>query len=314
MKLVTDVPVLIIAYRREDTLIKILNICAENNVNKIYISIDGPRANAHALINEQKKMLNSINKFGKDYEGEVIVQKRNTNLGCAASVLSACAWIFQTEAAAIILEDDCIPSKGFFDFSRITLPIIELSQDIWLSCGTQFSPKEKSSDSWYLSRYALTWGWVTTKTKWVEIINSFIEPRIKPGFKLSIWENSYWNYGARRARIGWVDAWDTILVQQMQKHSKYAILPDVPLISNTGNDFTATHTIGKSPWLNLEIQEFKSPLNYPQHSIFVEKWLRRNFFCIKPRHFFSTKLTFLKDITMQYLKPRTDLKTRLELF
>jgi len=310
----SDMAVLLIAYRRKDHVKTILEICKRNMVSKIYIALDGAKPGSESGQIDNFEICRLVEEFEKHFSGEVKRLFRDRNVGCAASVLSACDWIFENEESAAILEDDCIPNDDFFDFSRQTLSCMRSDPNIWLSCGTQFSPSSLHYDSWLLSSYALTWGWATTSKNWGSISQAFkLQKAIDKNVSISAWERTYWNQGARRAQSGWVDVWDTILLQQMRVHKKMAILPKFPLVTNVGNDTSATHTHGQSPWLHLDTGGFYKPSASPLISIPNDSWLRRNLFTISSRHIFSTKVTALIDFLKRNRLPMPPLIDRWKL-
>lgn len=295
-----DLPsVLLITYRRFEAVSRILQLCQQNDIKRIYVAVDGIRDFSKEGAVDHAKVIDVIESFASTFSGEVRVWERNSNLGCAVSVMSACDWVFKFEESAIILEDDCIPASDFFAFAQLSLPVIRQSDDVWLACGTQFGPFSEKKDSWFLSRFALTWGWTTTADKWKEIRQSFKSKESISGKRLPAWERAYWNEGSRRASLGYVDVWDTILVQQMQVKCKFAILPNVPLVTNIGNDVSATHTHGASKWLHLKLGIFNLPTVPPVIDPDRDKWLSLNFFRIKPRHLVSTKVTRVRDLLSQ---------------
>jgi hypothetical protein len=311
LKTSKECPVLIIAYRRQEGLSTILKLCEANFVKRIYISLDGPKTNSINGIEDNRIMQSIISNFSKNYNGDIRVMNRKTNMGCAASVLSACNWIFDSEDFAIILEDDCIPTQDFFNFSRLSLNIIEDNSDIWLSCGTQFSPKYPEMDHWFLSKYPLTWGWATSKLKWYEIIKSIENGVNLTASKCTLSERTYWNAGVRRARTGWVDTWDTILAQQLLSTNKYVLQPKECLVTNIGDDSFATNTLEKTKWIRNKTGEFLTPRAYPVAEQKIDDWLRNSFFKIKFRHIISTRITHFLDLFLATLCPMKPLKMRL---
>ena len=293
-----EIAVLIIGYRRKDNIKKILKICAANKVSTIYVALDGPKQDSRPGLIDNLEIRRVIDDFERIYAGEIKKFYHNSNLGCAASVLSACDWAFGTAQNLIILEDDCIPTNDFFKFSKLSLIEMEKNSDIWISCGTQFAPKNLSNDSWVLSRYALTWGWCTNRRNWTEIslcIKANIKLKVNYNNSLSLQEAIYWTAGSRRAHQGWTDVWDTILVKQMIRNSKLAVLPVIPLVTNKGNDVFATNTIGFSPWLNLQTGSFPDNPGDLNLSIVHEDWLRKEFYAISLRHLFTTQFTKFRD-------------------
>lgn len=292
----TNPAVLIIAYRRAREVDQILQICKANKVKRIYVALDGPKNGNISGLEDNLQIRKIVEGFRKNYFGEVTTLFRDENVGCAASCLSACDWVFENEDYAIVLEDDCIPSNDFFSFAQYSIAAMNADTNIWLACGTQFVPRSEQGESWSLSKYALIWGWITSKNNWKEISRSIHHGnRISKERNISIWERTYWNQGARRAHSGWKDVWDTILLQQMISNGKYSILPNEPLVTNVGDDSAATHTIDKSPWLHLNFGKFTVPHDPPSISYSTDRWLQENFYRISFRHLISTRITLARD-------------------
>ena len=293
-----DLAVLVIAYLRPDNLDRILEISRSAGVTKFFISVDFPR---NASMNDLKlnaKVLSISRNFQRVSGCEVHIFEREKNVGCSAAVLSSCDWFFEHVDHGIVLEDDCLPTVDFFAYCADTFPLLEDNQNVWLACGTQFAPPV-SDEPWVLSRYPLTWGWATTKKKWIQISSSLNEPfselRASRKREISVSESVYWNAGALRAIRGISDAWDTPLVQKMLLKSKFAVLPRVALVSNIGNDSKATHTHGTSIGLGLKTGSYSASMKKPDLVKEIDEWLRLNFYQISKRHMVSTKLTRLID-------------------
>ena len=297
MSLISMPPVLVIAYRRKDQLLIILEKCKENSISRIYIALDGPKKGNVNAISENFQIRDAIKDFQRNFSGHISTLFRDHNVGCAASCLSACDWVFDNEENAIILEDDCIPSNDFFTFAKIAIEAMEKNESIWLACGTQFAPKDIIHSPWILSKYALIWGWVTSKKNWLEISSAMkIGNPVRSNLGISPWERIYWNEGARRAYGGWKDVWDTVLLQQLIANQKFAILPKTALVSNVGNDHAATHTFGESPWINLKTERFFNPSTPPYRLLNVDQWLQKKFYRITIRHIVTTRITYFVDL------------------
>jgi len=308
-----DVAVLIIAYRRHQSLNRILDLCKENGVERVYVAIDGPRTNSQDGTEDNLKIVDVISNFINHFEGNVYFMNREFNVGCATSVLSACDWVFENEKFAMILEDDCIPSSDFFNYSRKSLEVMTNDKRIWLSCGTQFAPPSSETDEWFLSKYPLTWGWSTNRENWNQISIALKNQKKFNSSNLSFSEKVYWNAGARRAYDGWVDVWDTILAQQLLVMNRLVLLPKNSLVTNIGDDSVATHTFGPSKWIGVKTGTFNSPIGNPKYESKIDLWLRNEFFKIKHRHLITTKLTFLRDFLLRFKKPLAPLKERCRL-
>ena len=310
-----DLAVLVIAYLRPDNLRRILEISRSAGVTKFFISVDFPRNASMDDLKLNAKVLSISRNFQRDSGCEVHIFERKKNVGCSAAVLSSCDWFFEYVDCGIILEDDCLPTVDFFAYCADVFPLIENNQNVWLACGTQFAPP-LSDEPWVLSRYALTWGWATTKNKWNQISSSLNEPfsalNASMERDISISESVYWNAGALRAIRGVSDAWDTPLVQKMLLKSKLAVLPRVALVSNIGNDSQATHTHGTSIGLRLETGFYSPSPKKPNPVKEIDGWLREYFYQISNRHVVSTRITRLIDFFFCRVRKSISLATRWE--
>ena len=302
---------LIIAYRRYKNVSKLINILSDNGVKRIYVAIDrNSPLDSNSLIDVNRTIKVAI-ASSKKMPGQLRVAVHRENVGCSAAVLSACEWFFENEDFGLILEDDCIPAQEFLTYANYSRNIIETNSDVWLFCGTQFAPYEKLVDSWSLSKYALIWGWGTSKRNWNQIASSLRknETNIFPK-DISFAEKQYWSAGARRSNSGVVDAWDNILIQRMLSLGKKAILPKYALVSNIGNDSAATHTISDSNWLRIKTGSFDSPKAAPFENPSLDSWLMSKFYKISIRHIFTTRITYFLDLITGKRKRTHDLVSR----
>ena len=300
-----DLSVLIVGYRRADNILKILEICKDSGISNIYISVDGPKSGNAEGIEDHTKIQNNLTKFKSTFRGNLTIYLRERNVGCAASVMSSCDWFFEQTDYGAVLEDDCLPTKDFFIFAKNMEPRIFSDKEIWLACGTQFAPKVLTNNSATISQYALTWGWVTSKMKWLEIRKSLFEngqKEVKGNPRLENVDKVYWEAGARRAYQGFTDVWDSVLVYRMQVENKYSILPPENLITNIGNDFAATHTKVQNIFLNRESGVYINSgmrINKNQN---LDIWIRKNVYNISTRHLFTTRITKILDLLFRRAK------------
>ena len=182
-----------------------------------------------------------------------------------------------------------------------------------LLCGTQFASELPTQDSWSLSKYALIWGWGTSREKWNQIAAALKRETLNVQNKdIGITEKQYWKAGALRSSSGIVDAWDNVLIQRMLSLGKKAILPQYALVSNVGNDSAATHTISDSSWLRMKTGSFHIPTRDPLENPILDSWLKNKFYKISMRHIVTTRITHLLDFITMRKTRAVDLATRWE--
>ena len=312
---ITNQALLIVAYQRREEVSQILEVALSAGITRVYAVIDIEKSLDRSAYANQIEMKKVFLKYKNDCE-ILKVHLRTKNVGCAVSVVTGADWIFKYEDTAVVLEDDCIPESTFFQYCNATVDLLKHDRETMLACGSQFVPSELLFNNWYKSKYALTWGWFTTSSKWKEISNYFTNSQIDISNKSSVinlfawpkYENDYWSAGEVRARRGIVDVWDTILVSYLFSQKKFSILPPAPLVSNVGDDRFATHT-HNSPWLHTKMRAFEASLSTPEMNERADLWLRDNFYRIGFRHTLSTRLHEIIDVL--YSASSIPLSTRI---
>jgi hypothetical protein len=294
-----NLSVLIIGYRRSVNLDLLIRSCIDNNINKIFIALDNiiDKSNDLQAIQDHLECAKVVKNAMQKSPGLIEFAIQEKNAGCAVGVLSACDWFFSKVKYGIVLEDDCIPTSDFFKFVVDQFNNLEINPDAWLICGTQLVSYDQNLQGAYLSKYALTWGWATTNVKWIEIYRSITN--LKRSFRSFSQamnpENSYWNFGALRAELGYVDVWDTVLLNRMINQGKCAILPYQNLIENIGSDEVATHTKGDS--LSKQLKKGRYiPDGKIQSDFLMDDLIKKNVYRISYSHLLRNRIRRLLDI------------------
>ena len=297
--------VLIVGYQRVDSIRAILDQCLLAEIRHVLLSVDFPRVATPAALSNNALIQGIVVEYRNKFDS---FQSRffDTNIGCSANVLSSCDWAFSHHESVAVLEDDCKPSLGFFEFCQDSIDYLKRNSEVLLACGTQFVPERERGSTPILSKYALTWGWFTDADHWRTIKSELLlrSHGRKINLKSIEYERVYWLEGARRAYQGYVDVWDTALVAVINTGSFFALLPPVNLISNIGNDSVATHTGADMIWTNATHENY-SPEDFgvPVVNQKADLWLKENFYRIQFRHLFSTRITRLRDF---FCKPKLE--------
>lgn len=296
---VRDFGLLIVAFARAKNVSEIIEISLVAGIERIYIALDVSDENSE--IQFQRELIeNKTSELNEKKTGiQIRVIRRKSNVGCSANLLSGIDWAFEQEKNLIILEDDCIPSLDFFKFMSDAHTYLLRDQGIWITGGTQIFPAIANGKA-VLSKYPITWGWGTSKSKWNEIrnallleesnLNSFNNPEI------GCLENVYWKAGARRSYSGIVDVWDIPLALCFLRNQKYAILPSNSLVFNQGDDKFALNTNVNSSGIRIPIGSYESINSTPRRSLNLESAIRNSHYKIKRIHAITSFLHHLYDL------------------
>lgn len=307
----TSLPLLILGYKRPSNLDRILRLAQEHGVKQIYVSLDGIVDFDSKSIEISKEIDSILTTFSKEFLGELIVNKRESNVGCAVSVITSIDWFFNRFDSGVILEDDCIPSQDFFQFARNGIELAKTDQRITLICGTQFAPVELESDEFYLSEYSLTWGWAITATNWRHIRKNMFKV---PKFSSLLFENNpekcFWLAGSRRALLGFTDVWDTPFLWSIRRDNRLVLLPKTNLVENIGGDEVATHNQTLSRWVGNQAGRVNTNRKSLSTNTVSDEWLRKNFYKIRFRHVYTTKINAVLDLVFRRPKFHSTLENR----
>jgi len=216
-----------LAYSRPNTLKKVLEAC--EGIVKVKVVMDYPENNL--IAKQQEKILDIINLF--DF---CDLRRRNSNYGLVKSVITTVTEELEENEHVIMLEDDCVPHKEFFDFMSAALVTYTSSDEISTICGTRtrcrFNP----------------WGWATWKHKWhykhlspKEILKiPELDAELQNFLENNEVEDSIWS-------LSW-------LAHQYANNCR-ALYPEINLINNIGLNDSGVHsaTKGYTQWLLSQI-------------------------------------------------------------
>ena len=174
------VPVFFLTFNRFSTTKKVFNEIKKSETPRLYIASDGPRLNKP---NELEKIF-EIREYllaNIDWECEVFTLFQKENLGCKYGVSNAINWFFSNEEMGIVLEDDCLPSRSFFNFCEELLIRYRDDTRIFLINGYNHQKTWKPEErDYFFSLLGGIWGWASWRRAWehydVEMkdIDSFI--------------------------------------------------------------------------------------------------------------------------------------------
>lgn len=161
-------PVLLIAFNRPETTQKVFNAIRIAKPKKLYFAVDAPRVQFPEDQNNVEQVKDIINQV--DWDCEVFTRFAQTNQGCGPGPYNAITWAFENEEKLIILEDDCVPAKSFFNYCYELLEKYKNDERIWMISGNNYNEEAVTTQhSYFFSKYGHSWGWATWKRCWMEM-------------------------------------------------------------------------------------------------------------------------------------------------
>ena len=290
---------LVLAFNRADSTERLIGNLIKFGVDRIYVSIDGPK-NAKDL-ESQKHILDFLSKQKENFDVSIKIKMNDSNLGLAIAILSALKWFFASEACGYIIEDDLDFDSNFLDFCDSALVQFENDFEVWLISGNQYS-NDENNGIWV--NYPLIWGWASWREKWNEIEKNILQNQLTPNRLLPLNVVKFWQLGNWRAQRGILDSWAVPLAANMRLRNKFCLLPPVNLVSNKGVGEGAVHTTEEAWHTNwkitheLEQNAFTDQWLEPNNFFTIEKsnqFLEEKIYKIKFRHTFSTFISLFFD-------------------
>lgn len=271
-----DVPVLLIFFTRPDTFKKVFEKVKEARPSKLFLACDGPREGRDddvKKIAECKKIAENI-----DWECEVHKNYADDNMGCGMRPQTAITWAFQFTDKLIVLEDDCIPHKSFFEYMEEMLERFKDDERIGvLSAFNHFENWDCGDYSYFFTKNGpLAGAWATWKRVWDGYrfdVSGITDPLVR---KLMVG-----NITSKQAKKSKVRLWEKthMIVKQNKKISYWdvqfgflkfyqsylAIVPKFSLASNIGLGVGSTHAVNAKNTMPSVFFTKDRKLEFPLH-------------------------------------------------
>ncbi len=259
-------PVLIIAFRREDTTRRVLEAVRLVKPSRLYVACNAPRP-GNTAEQEQCAAVRRLFEM-QDWPCEVHRLFREQHLSARDSISGAISWFFEQEPQGIILEDDCVPSPSFFRFAEELLNRYANDLRIGMISGDNFQfGRRRGEASYYFSRYSHIWGWATWRNRWTDYelnMESWPDHRLRVLKNLDgVVHRRYWGFIMDRTYAGLIDTWDYQWVYTNWLHNRVSVMPQVNLVSNIGFGNMAHHTHRITRDANIPALEMNFPLRHP---------------------------------------------------
>jgi len=258
--------VLLITWKRPECVKEMLKVLRIAKPERLYVFSDGARESSEKVELVRSTIHNNIN-----WECKLTTKYEDINHGCSAGPILAVNWFFEFEEEGIILEEDCIPSEGFFVFCAQLLERYRNDTRIWSICGSNpHGPILSSKADYYFSRFPRVWGWATWKGRWdrydrkISLWPTLKEEANQLGVFRTSLERRYWSYywdktsNMAEHNLTWWDyQWSFCSIV----NGGLSIISSYNLVSNIGCGDEATHTktLRPVPLSNAMVKELKHP-------------------------------------------------------
>lgn len=160
-----NIPILLIAYKKEDTTRQVIEHFRKIRARQLYIVFNAPdpeKDTDPSKCNRTRQLVGLI-----DWDCNLQVLYRDVHLMVTPSYIDSVNWFFTQVEEGIILDDDCIPDESFYDFCGEMLEKYRHIPQVMHISGSNFLSKEiKIAQSYFFSKFPSCWGWATWRRAW----------------------------------------------------------------------------------------------------------------------------------------------------
>ena len=270
-----SVPVVLIIFKRKDTVLRVIDELRKVQPEKIYILGDAGRNEA-----EQNMVLECRNAVENaiDWDCNIIKHYAERNIGVYRNIGLGALWIFEQEKEAIFLEDDCLPDPTFFPYCEELLQRYRNDDRVFWICGTNYLKEyhNEKNESYMFTSALLPCGWASWSDKFTKYYDAEFKLYNKETIKRV--RSDYHNQALYRQQMrsaeselekrklnGVPTSWDFQLILTLRANGLYGISPCGNLIRNIGADALSTH--GGTSLANVMTRRFCEiplvPMKFP---------------------------------------------------
>lgn len=246
-------PIAFVFFNKNDTTKQVFCKIKENKPKKLYLISDGGRDdNEKHVVKELRDWVESQIDWECNYE-EIYADE---NMGCKNRIVSGISYVLNIEKSVIVIEDDCLPLDGFFEYMDNMLEMYKDNEQIYLVAGSNLVPASmfKVKDAYTFNADPWIWGWGTWRRVWEKYDPDIIDwPKFKNSKELYYGQVDKKYYYEEEERFDSVyakkiDTWDYQLTFCVWKNRGLQIVPQYNLVENIGFGIDeATHTKTELP-------------------------------------------------------------------
>jgi len=263
-----NTPVALFVFNRPHVTAKNFEAIRVLKPSRLFIIADGPRTGNFADKDLCQQVRDAVETI--DWPCETLRLYADENQGCRMSVPNGLNWVFSIVEECIILEDDCIPDQSFFQYCATLLDHYRDNERIMTIGGSRCDgPDEFNGDSFFFSKYPVTWGWATWRRAWEKYdldMAKWASLRETDWLKKLLGNDDHVNYWRRMFDLmcNNMDTWDYALTFACWLNKGISIRAKANLVSNLGFGDDATHTLFRNDIISARpAKTLPIPLKFP---------------------------------------------------
>ena len=264
-----QIPVLLIGFNRPDLIQQNLENLRQQQVQNLYITIDGPREGRIDDATNVEAVRNLVRSI--DFCPNVHLKIREKNVGCEVNVSEGISWVLENEEYVIVLEDDVMAHESFFRFMQDMLIRYKDETRVAMVSGCNYTPIQlPNNEDYCFCQSGHTWGWATWKRVWKdfnlyeEVDKSFLAKDFleEHSANAAIARRRRFVFDRMRRNGAGNSTWDMMFSYFRVSRQMLSIVPRAHLTSNIG--LFGLHYQGADKGMMMAIDEYFVAKNHPK--------------------------------------------------
>lgn len=237
-------PIVLFVYNRPSHAKAVVEALLKNELasaSHLFVYSDGPRKlDDEGAVNQVRNYIRNISGFRN-----VSIIERETNLGCANSIISGVTEIVNRFGQIIVVEDDILTSPYFLKYMNEMLDHYRDSEKVICIHGYIYPIKAELPETFFL-KGADSWGWATWKRGW-DLFEPVSSKHLDELNNLNLtrefdFDGSFPYTNMLKDEVsGKIDTWDIQWYASAFLNDKLTLYPGKSLVKNIGCDSSGTH-------------------------------------------------------------------------
>lgn len=312
MERILHTPILFLAFNRPKQTEIVFDSIRKVQPKKLYVAIDGPRANIAGDITARMEVLRIVRNVDWDCEAHYLIHEEN--LGCSRSGPTAWNWIMKSEDRMIFVEDDGLGTPDAFYFIQEMLEKYKDDERVAFIGAVNYGLKYGSASYFFSRCPAATYFMGTWKRvmkhydyeliSWRNNITPLIIKRNSISNKEYLLRKRYFDKYVHSIKSGnRNNTYDVQLSYLSYAFNMWSIHPNNNMVSNIGLDGGANNFVNvKSSFYKEYANRATQPLKNIVYTedVIVDKEFEKIFFKKRVLYNKNWFLIFGKAIFLQY--------------
>ena len=247
-------PVLFITFVRPDYARHTWEGIKAAKPQKLYFYSNKGRVEKEGEIEKNEEIRAYIKEI--DWDCELHTWFRDECANVYESLKGAIDWLFEHEEQGIVLEEDCVPTLGFFSYADQLIEKFKYDRRVWYISGDNFINYNPGGYDFIFSHHSQIYGWASWRDRWKSIdweltnLDRFLnEGYVNYLFPYA--EMAHDRIDVMKTAKEWLlktQCWDGIFYANMLMNNCLSVFPRENLITNIG--FLGEHNKngGKKIW------------------------------------------------------------------